>query len=1702
MPTFTLTGFQVDSDADGTAVDVFPLTFDLLVSEGDESFRYTVTNPGIGGQLPEIDLEGGDIGVIAAGDGVPGGRAPLFDEDVIRLGDVTFDSGETSTLLVVGVRNDDGSYSEGIFQVGGDPLDYPSDVTEWQALEDSVESVSVASGTLAPDTDISFASFSNTTQDVAPENVLVGSLFGDSLIGTDQNDYVLPGDNAGGGQGFDYIAGSRGDDTMDFSGIEDGFVTLDYSRLDGGTPIAVSIDGVSNTGEVDKGTLGTDTLIDVENPMAFTPVNGLSVVGTAEDDTYDINVTGDQWVIVASQDGEDELTFNGDGYLRLDFSIAEQGTDVNLATKVIEDDGFGNRETIGGTGTPWEVEGSYFFGDRFTGSGADESFRGGGGDDTLDGGDGVDLLRYDSAVTNTVRIDASAGTATGLIFNGTRFTDQISGFERLSGTSGNDKFVGAADTDNEFEGSFGPTSFSDADVFVHTGGNDSIVSFDVSRDTLVIDVDGLTRSQIETAVGNAASVDDGVRVDLGSGSVVLGGVTVADLGTANIQTNAGLNVVPGTDGNDTLTGTAGDDLLVTGDNDGGIEGYDLVEASDGDDTIDMTDVVTGYVVLDYSGYGTPVTFSLDVEANTGTVDKGANGTDTLRGVVSPLEAWNGGLELRGTQGDDVFDVELAQFSAGVEGSQWISLRGGDGTDTYDLGGSFAASVRYVRLDFRDATEGIDVDLALPIDQIANDGFGNTESITGSTGNISEVQGSANDDLFSGSSRNVTFRDFGGDDTLDGGSGYDRLRYDRDEVASVDIDVAAGTATGDLAGGGSFTDQISGFENFRGSYGDDRIELASNMMGVSAAEGAAGDDTLIGSTNDDTLDGGDGNDEIRLVGADGGTGSDEVRGSRGDDTIDFSASDQDFVQLDYSGVETALSVDIDGSANTGSVDKGDAGTDTLVDVATPLSAGWTTGGLGIRGTVEDDTFNLAPGDEQWMTVVGDEGTDSYTIDGSGLVRLDFRNTGPVDIDLSRATGQIINDGFGNTETIGGSSDVWEIYGTFGSDRFVGSDADESWRSDVGNDTLDGGGGFDRLRYDSSDNFSNAGIDIDAVAGTATDRADPEAADTISNFEWFRGSDNDDRIAGDSSDNRLEGMAGNDTLIGRGGDDTFHGGAGEDAFVIGTGVNVIEDFQIGVDTFDVVIDGLTDAERDAFLGRGETVTGGGGTIVDFGGGNTLTFEGLTPAEVGSLSPAPPPPPTTPIAWTTGDPHLLTIDGVGYDFHAIGEFVLLRGVEDGAFPDFEIQSRMGDVVDSEGNTVPNVSANVAIATRLADGSEVMIDSTDASPLSIDGTPETVSDGGVLDVGNDRIFRDGDTYTIVFAGEDDAVGAGDARLSVIVRDGRLDMGVQLSEAMAGEVEGLLGDGDGNPDNDIARADGTVLERPLAFDELYGDYRDDWRVDSEGESLFTYDSGESLDGFYDPDAPGEVPGIADFDTAEVDDARSAVADAGLEPGTIAFDNAVLDFLLTNDEEFIESSSQETAPETSSSGSAGTLDQGETRITIDVALSDEGGDALEGAVVNFSTGGAPILGRTGDQPGDYEIRLGSNTPDGRVDAVKDYEEGDADIGVGDALDVLRMAVGLDPSFGPAAPENFIAGDVDGSGDVSVSDALDVLRFAVGLETENAPRWVFLDPDSDLSGIDADNVDYETGTDTSAIADGLDIELSGVLLGDLSARPEA
>jgi Ca2+-binding RTX toxin-like protein len=390
---------------------------------------------------------------------------------------------------------------------------------------------------------------------------------------------------------------------------------------------------------------------------------------------------------------------------------------------------------------------------------------------------------------------------------------------------------------------------------------------------------------------------------------------------------------------------------------------------------------------------------------------------------------------------------------------------------------------------------------------------------------------------------------------------------------------------------------------------------------------------------------------------------------------------------------------------------------------------------------------------------------------------------------------------------------------------------------------------------------------------------------------------------------------------------------------------------------------------------------------------------------------------LGWVSGDPHLQTLDGIGYDFQAAGEFVLLQSADAG---DFMLQARMVPVG-------PNVSVNESISTNL-DGVAVMIDAADATPLHIGGTATALDDGASIAVGNGRVFRNGDTYAIAYPGSDGVVNDGDSQVLVRVQDGRMDLDVRLNAELLGTLEGLLGDGDGNAANDVALADGTVLARPFTFADLYGTYRDDWRVDTEAESLFTYDAGESLAGFYDPAMPGALVTLETLDPDVRETAEAAAQAAGLSPGTSAYDNAVLDFALTGDTSFL-TSALNTPLSLIGTALGEDLTGGEGADVIDGLGGDDQLEARGGNDVVFGGAGNDTID-AGD--GDDQINTGIG-----FDLVEAGGGNDLVQGL-NGFDTLNGGAGNDTLEGNAGNDELNGGDGD-----------DVINTGIGFDLVEA-----------------------------------------------------
>lgn len=377
-------------------------------------------------------------------------------------------------------------------------------------------------------------------------------------------------------------------------------------------------------------------------------------------------------------------------------------------------------------------------------------------------------------------------------------------------------------------------------------------------------------------------------------------------------------------------------------------------------------------------------------------------------------------------------------------------------------------------------------------------------------------------------------------------------------------------------------------------------------------GSTGNDLLEGNQFDDTLRGGGGADTLRgwegddllIPSANIGGVISLVEPGIGNDTIDFRQATTGDQFLSYEGLGGAVGVTIDGASATGSVAKGTdsaLGADTVLGLSKFLTLAMNTSVLGsgqVRGSAYGDTFDVHLVDGQWISLRGLAGPDVFDLSGSGWIRLDYIDS-PNGVNVDLADGKAYSDGYGSQDTITGK--VNELRGSNATDQLTGSAEDESFIPRKGNDIIDGGGGFDRLRYDQG---NVTGLEVDLLSGEATGYQDGAAfTHQITGIEWVRGSNNADRLLSGTGSVRLEGLD------------------GADVYGIDNGGTVrIDDYEIGTDVLDVSDLGLTqqqaqDAMADAVA---TTVSGVGSARVTFNASTSVTFYGLSTSQVASITP----------------------------------------------------------------------------------------------------------------------------------------------------------------------------------------------------------------------------------------------------------------------------------------------------------------------------------------------------------------------------------------------------------------------------------------------------------------------------------------------------
>lgn len=244
----------------------------------------------------------------------------------------------------------------------------------------------------------------------------------------------------------------------------------------------------------------------------------------------------------------------------------------------------------------------------------------------------------------------------------------------------------------------------------------------------------------------------------------------------------------------------------------------------------------------------------------------------------------------------------------------------------------------------------------------------------------------------------------------------------------------------------------------------------------------------------------------------------------------------------------------------------------------------------------------------------------------------------------------------------------------------------------------------------------------------------------------------------------------------------------------------------------------------------------------------------------------------AGSRGEPHQTTHDGVRYDFQVVGEYLLTRTATE------EVHVRYEPYPGSR-----SVSVLTAIAVRTSDGVVQARLADSPSAIEVRWNDEAQDAGASLETGGTRVEVDDGSVTV----------ASDSGFRLLVRRTAGLLNSYL--AVEGTTNGLLGDNDGDPSNDLRIGD-RVIDPDSA--EITLAFADAWRLDDR-ESLLPYRAGESGATFTDPGFPEERLTLDALGARETALALVICREAGvLLPGELA--SCVFDIAVTGDDQLAE----------------------------------------------------------------------------------------------------------------------------------------------------------------------------------------------------------
>jgi Ca2+-binding RTX toxin-like protein len=700
------------------------------------------------------------------------------------------------------------------------------------------------------------------------------------------------------------------------------------------------------------------------------------------------------------------------------------------------------------------------------------------GDDVINGSDFADRL---------------AGFNGNDTINGNKGNDWLEGWagaDSLNGGDGNDTLNGG-DGNDTLKGDNGNDTLiggSGNDVFWGGAGNDTFNGGSQMRQPWLSSTAG-DSDRIETY-----STSSGLSVNLTNRTILSDG---------NTDRYSGIEEIDGTlNKADTITGRTSDSATVG-------DGHSIyLYLRGGSDTVNITGYGAQQLWADgatvaYHWSKTPIQVTYGADGRTGTVTYAATtGTDAQLAGVDTLT--NVGI-LGDSPFNDTFDLRNLKYNQlgyitdqSTGGSYNTLLLGRGGNETVQ--GNGLTNLHFGAVTTSTNGLGVNINLttatAQSLSNLSTNGvtlgsvtFTGVRGVTG-TQFADTLTGGVNDKFES-------FRGDGGNDTIDGGSGWDRADY-RLSTDGVTINLAAGTASSTSQG----TDSLRSIEDIRGSMFNDTFNASGFVGGAPSATNNVS--SYWWGLNAFTPDGG--NDVIN------GNGS---------------------TRIDYSNAMVAVKVDL----STGIADarvEADKSTSGYLTVGRDTF----TGVYEVRGTAFDDEL-LGGGAGRTSTGNPVEvfwgGAGNDTINGMGGWDAAAYGSSPtaINVNLTLAIGNI-QDGWGFTDTV---TNVEEFVGSYYNDTFLGNTADQSFVGGKGNDTMDGGSGYDEVGFGNDE----AGVTVRLGGWVGTTGSLPTGyagsaidgwgdIDVFKNIDGVEGSGFNDTITGDANNNRLDGRGGADTIDG--------------------------------------------------------------------------------------------------------------------------------------------------------------------------------------------------------------------------------------------------------------------------------------------------------------------------------------------------------------------------------------------------------------------------------------------------------------------------------------------------------------------------------------------------------------------------------------------